>query len=76
VWYLQVIPGGKNTIIMFSLYFCYIKVLEVFYKVLFRSFYRCKNWYLLLRKEQRLRVLEKKVLRRIFGPKKQKTTEG
>jgi hypothetical protein len=31
--------------------------------------YECGAWYLTLREEQRLRVFENKVLRRIFGPK-------
>jgi hypothetical protein len=30
--------------------------------------YGCKNWPLILREEQRLRVFENRVLRRIFGP--------
>jgi hypothetical protein len=31
--------------------------------------YGCETWFLILREEQRLRLLEKRVLRRIFGPK-------
>ena len=30
----------------------------------------CENWSLTLREERRLRVFEKRVLRRIFGPKR------
>jgi hypothetical protein len=30
----------------------------------------CENWSLTLREERRLRVFENRVLRRIFGPKK------
>jgi len=30
----------------------------------------CKTWSLILREERRLRVFEKRVLRRIFGPKR------
>jgi hypothetical protein len=33
--------------------------------------YRCKTWSLTLREEHRLRVFEKRVLRRIFGPKRE-----
>jgi hypothetical protein len=33
--------------------------------------YGCETWSLTLREEHRLRVLENKVLRRIFGPKKE-----
>jgi hypothetical protein len=32
--------------------------------------YGCETWYLSLRKEHRLRVFENRVLRRIFGPKR------
>jgi hypothetical protein len=32
--------------------------------------YGCETWSLTLREEQRLRVFENKVLRRIFGPKR------
>jgi len=30
--------------------------------------YRCETWSLTLREEHRLRVLENRVLRKIFGP--------
>ena len=36
--------------------------------------YRCKTWSLTLREERRLRVFENRVLRRIFGPKRNKVT--
>jgi hypothetical protein len=32
--------------------------------------YRCGTWSLILREEHRLRVFENRVLRRIFGPKR------
>jgi hypothetical protein len=32
--------------------------------------YGCETWSLILREEHRLRVLENRVLRRIFGPKR------
>jgi len=35
----------------------------------------CETWLLTLREERRLRVLENRVLRRIFGPKKDEVTE-
>jgi hypothetical protein len=37
-------------------------------------FYECENWSLTLREECRLRVSENRVLRRIFGPKRDKVT--
>jgi hypothetical protein len=36
--------------------------------------YGCENWSLTLREEHRLRGFENKVLRRIFGPKRDKVT--
>jgi hypothetical protein len=36
--------------------------------------YGCETWCLTLREEQRLRVFENRVLRRIFGPKRDKAT--
>jgi hypothetical protein len=36
--------------------------------------YGCKNWLLTLREERGLRVLEKRVLERIFGPKRDVAT--
>jgi hypothetical protein len=38
--------------------------------------YRCETWSLTLREEHRLRVFENRVLRRIFGPKRDEVTEG
>jgi hypothetical protein len=36
--------------------------------------HRCETWLLILREEHRLRVFENRVLRRIFGPKRDKIT--
>jgi hypothetical protein len=36
--------------------------------------YGCETWSLTLREECRLRVLENRVLRRIFGPKRDELT--
>jgi hypothetical protein len=36
--------------------------------------YGCETWSLTLREEDRLRVLENRVLRRIFGPKRDEVT--
>jgi hypothetical protein len=36
--------------------------------------YGCKTWSLTLREEHRLRVSENRVLRRIFGPKRDEVT--
>jgi len=37
--------------------------------------YGCETWSLTLREERRLRVFENKVLKRIFGPKRDEVTE-
>jgi hypothetical protein len=39
---------------------------------LFVVLYRCDTWSLTLREERRLRVFENRVLRRLFGPKRDK----
>jgi hypothetical protein len=36
--------------------------------------YGCETWLLTLREEPRLRVFENRVLRRVFGPKRDKVT--
>jgi hypothetical protein len=38
--------------------------------------YGCENWSLTLREEHRLRVFENRVLRRIFGPKRDEVVRG
>ena len=37
--------------------------------------YGCETWSLTLREERRLRVFENRVLRRVFGPKRDEVTE-
>jgi hypothetical protein len=38
--------------------------------------YGCETWSLTLREEHRMKVFENKVLRRIFGPKRDEVTRG
>jgi hypothetical protein len=38
--------------------------------------YGCEAWYLTLREERKLRVFGNRVLRRIFGPKRDEVTGG
>jgi hypothetical protein len=38
--------------------------------------YGCETLYLTLREEHRLRIFENRVLRRIFGPKRDEVTRG
>jgi len=37
--------------------------------------YGCETWSLILREERRLRVFENRVLRRVFGPRRDEVTE-
>ena len=46
---------------------------EIFYYVSV-SISRCETWSLTLQEEYRLRVFENRVLRRIFGPKRDRIT--
>jgi hypothetical protein len=38
--------------------------------------YRCETWSLTLREEHRLRVFENRVLRKVFGPRRDEVTGG
>ena len=44
------------------------------YRTVLPVLYRCETWSLTLREEHRLRVFENRVLRRIFGPRKDEVT--
>ena len=50
------------------------------YSITFRAIilpvvlYGCETWSLTLREERRLRVFENRVLRRVFGPKRDEVT--
>jgi hypothetical protein len=39
------------------------------------DFYGCETWSLTLKEERRLRVFENRLLRRVFGPKRDEVTE-
>jgi hypothetical protein len=43
-------------------------------KIYKTALYGCETWSLILREEHRLRVFENRVLRRIFGPKRNEVT--
>jgi hypothetical protein len=58
---------------------CCIKNIKIrIYKtiILHVVLYGCETWSLTLREEHRLRVFENRVLRRIFGPKRDEVTGG
>jgi hypothetical protein len=44
--------------------------IKVYKTILPVALYGCKTWLLTLKEESSLRVLENRVLRRIFGPKR------
>jgi hypothetical protein len=48
--------------------------IRVYRTVVLLVLYGCETWSLTLREEQRLRVFENRVLRRIFGPKRDDAT--
>jgi len=57
---------------------CYTKNLKIkIYRALILPIvlYECETWSLTLREERRLRVFEKRVLRRIFGPRRDEVRE-
>jgi hypothetical protein len=49
----------------------YLKTLKIYTRLILPEvLYGCETWSLTLREEHRLRVFEKRVLRRIFGPRR------
>jgi len=49
--------------------------IKVYRTIILPTFlYECETWSLTLREERRLRVFENRVLRRIFGPKRDEVT--
>ena len=70
-------------------YACYLSVQNILYSILLSRnlktkicrtlilpvvLYGCETWSLTLREERRLRVLENRALRRLFGPKRDEVT--
>jgi hypothetical protein len=67
----QVIPR-ESFVFQFAIQNLKIKIYKT--KILPVVLYGCETWSLTLREERRLRVFENRVLRRIFGPKKDEVT--
>ena len=64
----QVLTQTMKQIEILNVYIYYlIKILSV-------VLYGCETWSLTLREERRLRVFENRVLRRVFGPKRDEVT--
>jgi len=51
-----------------------IGVLFLLHNFYYAVLYGCETWLLTLREERKLRVFEKMVLRRIFGPRRDEVT--
>jgi len=49
--------------------------IKIYRTIILLAFYGCETWSLTLREEPRLRVSENRVLRRIFGPKRDEVTK-
>jgi hypothetical protein len=50
--------------------------MKLYLALTFTYLYVCETWALTLREEHRLRVFENRVLRRIFGPKREREREN
>jgi hypothetical protein len=50
------------------------KIINCITTICFVVWYGCETWYFTLRKEHRLRVFENRVLREVFGPKREQVT--
>ena len=48
--------------------------IKIYRTIIFPVVYGCETWSLTFREELRLRVFENRVLRRIFGPRRDEVT--
>ena len=64
--------GAESFVFQFSVQNCKVKVYRTV--ILPVVMYGCETWSLTLREERRLRVFENRVLRRIYGPKRDEVT--
>ena len=51
-----------------------LKIIKIYRTIILPVLYGCETWLLTSREERRLRVFENRVLRRIFGPKREEET--
>jgi len=65
----------KVLVLFHSFVYIDIIMLFLFVQVLLFVLYGCETWSLILREERRLRMFENRVLRRVFGPKRDEVTE-
>ena len=64
--------GAESFVLQFSIQKYKIKIYRTI--ILPVVLYGCETWSLALREERRLRVFENRVLRRVFGPKRDEIT--
>jgi hypothetical protein len=64
--------GAEYFVFRFAIQILKIKICRT--TVLAVALYGCETWSLTLREERRLRVFENRVLRRVFGPKRDEVT--
>jgi hypothetical protein len=60
-------------------YICWLRIyaflkIKIYRIIILQVFYGCKTWSLTLREECRLKVFQNRVLRRIYGPKRDEVT--
>jgi hypothetical protein len=70
----MVVFCGDGNVLQSSMKINFLLYVNASTVVLSVVLYGCETWSLTLRDEQRLRVFENRVLRRIFGPKRDETT--
>ena len=66
--------GAESFVFQFAIQKFKIKIYRTI--ILPVVLYGCETWSLTLREECRLRVFENRVLRRVFGPKRDEVTGG
>ena len=60
---------------LIQLYYIYNSITKIYRTIILPVvLYGCETWSLTLRDERRLRVFENRVLRRVFGPKRDEVT--
>ena len=64
---------GAESLLSSSLLYKNLK-LKMYRTIILPVLYGCETWSLTLREEHRLRVFESRVLRRIFGPRRDEVT--
>jgi len=71
-FYALYLYGTESFVFQFAIKKLKIKIYRII--ILPIVLYRCETWSLMLREERRLRVFENRVLRRVFGPKRDEVT--